>query len=360
MQPESRRPLKGRGAVTSPAGRYESRPIVLDPDAQDPDEPPRHPETTVTPETTRTILASNDSPDIPFDHSINPYKGCEHGCVYCFARPTHSWLGLSPGLDFETKIFSKPQAPALLRTELARPGWRCEAIALGANTDPYQPAERKERITRALIEVMTEHRQPFSIVTKSHLVVRDLDLIAPMAAQRLANVYLSITTLDPALARTMEPRAPAPHRRLDAIRDLSAAGVPCGVLASPMIPGLNDSELERILEAAAGAGALSANYILIRLPHELKEIVSDWLHEQYPLRAKRVLSLIRQMRGGRLNDPDFGSRHRGAGPLAEMLSTRLHTARKRLGLAERLPALDTTRFRVPVPPGGQRSLFETP
>jgi DNA repair photolyase len=349
----------GRGAVNNPAGRFELRPVEFD--AEEPafaDEDPLEPlpplETVVTPESPRTILATNDSPDIPFSVSINPYKGCEHGCVYCFARPSHSFLGLSPGLDFETKIFSKPTAPALLRKELSRPGYACEVIALGANTDPYQPVERRLGITRALLEVMAEFRQPVSIVTKSNLVLRDLDILGPMAAEGLANAYLSITTLDPALARSMEPRAATPAKRLETLRGLSEAGVPCGVLASPMIPGLNDSELERILEAAARAGAKSGNFLLVRLPHEVKEIVSAWLEEKYPLKAKHVLSLIRQSRDGRLNDPNFGSRMRGTGPYAEMLSQRLHTARARFGLADRLPSMDFTKFRVP----GRRTLFD--
>src|SRR5262245_54501912 len=239
MQPESRRPLKERGAVTNPAGRYERRPVIPDPEATDPDDPPPHPATTVTPEATRTILASNDSPDIPFDHSINPYKGCEHGCVYCFARPTHAWLGLSPGLDFETKLFSKPDAARLLRAELRRPGYVCRTTALGANTDAYQPIERDLRLTRGVLEVLSEHRHPVLVITKSDLVLRDLDLLAPMARQKLAAVMVSVTTLDRRLARRMEPRASTPQKRLEAVRRLGEAGVPVGVLVAPIIPGLN-------------------------------------------------------------------------------------------------------------------------
>jgi DNA repair photolyase len=350
---------KGRGAVGNPEGRFEKRkvqPTDYGWDQDEADAPPRLP-TTITPEKTRTILSRNDSPDIPFDRSINPYKGCEHGCVYCFARPTHSYLGLSPGLDFETKIFSKPEAAELLRAELRRPGYRCDVIALGANTDPYQPAERDLGITRSILEVLWEHRHPVGIVSKSSLVIRDLDLLKKMAETNLVAVFLSITTLDRALARTMEPRAAAPHRRLETIRALSEAGVPTGVLASPMIPGLNDSELERILEAAAEAGARTAGYILLRLPHEVKEIFSEWLATHYPLRAEHVLSLVRQTRDGRLYDSEFGSRMKGSGPYAELLQRRFETACRRLGLRKRDLKLDVTQFRLPPRPGDQPGLF---
>ncbi|MGH9749020.1 MAG: PA0069 family radical SAM protein, partial [Candidatus Polarisedimenticolia bacterium] len=320
-------PRRGRGAVDNPAGRFEKRRVAPPEEIWwDEDEgPPAAVPTTVTPETTRTILARNDSPDIGFDRSINPYKGCEHGCVYCFARPTHSYLGLSPGLDFETKIFSKPEAAALLRGELSRPGYRCAVIALGANTDPYQPAERRLRITRSILEVLLEFRHPVGIVTKSSLVLRDLDLLVAFAALRLASVYVSITTLDADLARRMEPRAASPARRLRTIQALARAGVPAGVLASPMIPGLNDPELERILEEAAAAGARSAGYILLRLPHEVKEIFTGWLEARYPLRAAKVLALIRETRGGNLYDPAFGERMRGSGPYADLLARRFAT-----------------------------------
>ena len=352
---------KGRGAVGNIEGRFETR--RLRPEdygwgaGGDEDAPPRL-DTTVTPEKTRTILSRNDSPDIPFDRSINPYKGCEHGCVYCFARPTHSYLGMSPGLDFETKIFSKPEAARLLREELRRPGYRCDVIALGANTDPYQPVERDLNITRAVLEVLWEHRHPVGIVTKSSLVLRDLDLLEPMARQNLAAVFLSITTLDRGLARTMEPRAAAPHRRLETIKALSDAGVPAGVLASPMIPGLNDKELESILEAAAAAGARTAGYILLRLPHEVKEIFSEWLTTHYPLKAAHVLSLVRQTHGGRLYDSEFGTRMKGDGPYADLLRRRFETASRRLGLLKRDLDLDVTQFRVPPRAGDQPGLFD--
>ena len=353
---------KGRGAVANREGRFEKRriePADYGWDKGGEEEAPPRLTTTVTPEKTRTILTRNDSPDIPFDRSINPYKGCEHGCVYCFARPTHSYLGLSPGLDFETKIFSKPRAAELLRQELRRPGYRCEVIALGANTDPYQPAERDLRITRGILEVLREHRHPVAIVTKSSLVLRDLDLLGPMAEKNLSAVFLSITTLDPRLARTMEPRAAAPARRIETIRALSDAGVPVGVLASPMIPGLNDQELERILEAAASAGARTAGTILLRLPHEVKEIFAEWLAEHYPLKAEHVLSLVRQTHGGKLYDSEFGTRMKGSGPYAELLRRRFDTACRRLGLAQRGGSpLDVSQFRVPARPGDQPGLFD--
>jgi DNA repair photolyase len=352
-------PRKGRGAVRNVPGRFQRRRIVpVDDGWGSLDEPATPLETVVTPESPRTILSRNDSPDIPFDRSINPYKGCEHGCVYCFARPSHSFLDLSPGLDFESRIFSKPTAPELLRHELSRRGYRCRAVALGANTDPYQPVEEELGITRGILEVLREFRHPVIVVTKSHRVLRDLDLLGAMARDGLAGVYLSITTLDRKLARRMEPRAPTPERRLQAIRALAEAGVPVGVLASPMIPGLNDSELDRILEAAAAAGARSANYILVRLPHEVKELFEDWLNTHYAGRADKILNRIREARGGELNDPRFGSRMKGAGKHAELLRRRFDLAIRRLGLNERRWKPDCSKFRVPAAPGSQRGLFD--
>jgi len=352
---------KGRGAVGNPEGRFETRWLAPGDygwaTGDEEDAPPRLP-TTVTPEKTRTILSRNDSPDISFDRSINPYKGCEHGCVYCFARPTHSYLGLSPGLDFETKIFSKPDAARLLCEELRRPGYRCEVIALGANTDPYQPVERDLKITRSILEVLQEHRHPVGIVTKGSLVLRDLDLLAPMAARRLATVMISITTLDRGLARHMEPRAASPERRLRTLRALNEAGVPTGVLSSPMIPGLNDAELERILEAAASAGARSAGYVILRLPHELQSIFGEWLEAHYPLRAAHVLNLVRETRGGKLYDSQFGERMKGTGPYADLLRRRFETACRRLGLSRTRLDLDTAQFRVPPRAGDQPGLFD--
>jgi DNA repair photolyase len=339
---------RGRGAASNPANRFHARHVEpFDDGWGGADEPLPVLRTVVTPDPTRTILASNDSPDIPFDRSINPYRGCEHGCIYCFARPSHAYLDLSPGLDFETRILAKPRAAELLRRELGRPGYRCEPIALGTNTDPYQPAERALGITRSILQVLAEHAHPFSIVTKSSLVLRDLDVIAPMAAAGRALVFVSVTTLDRALARRMEPRAAAPGRRLEAVHELAAAGVPTGVLASPMIPGINDAELEAILEQAARAGARQAGYLLVRLPHELEELFTDWLERHYPARKDKVLHRIREMRGGRLNDPRFGRRMRGEGPHAVLLRRRFEIACRRLGLERERPRLDVTGFRVP-------------
>lgn len=356
------RRVRGRGAVTSPAPRFEPRRVAPLDDGweEDPDfSLPATVPTTVTPEVTRGILAKNDSPDVPFDRSVNPYKGCEHGCVYCFARPTHAYLGLSPGLDFETKIVSKPQAAARLEEALRKPTYRCDVIALGANTDPYQPIERELKITRSLLEVFDAFRHPVCIVTKSNLVLRDLDVLARLAGRRQASVLVSITTLDRDLARRMEPRAPTPQRRLEAVAALNDAGVPVGVLAAPMIPGLNDAELEKILEAASAAGARGADYVLLRLPLEVKEIFSGWLEAHYPLRAQHVLSLVRETHGGKIYDPTFGARMRGSGPYAELLRQRFEKACRRLGLQRRLPPLDTASFRPPRLPGEpQLSLFD--
>jgi len=346
----NRRP---RGAVSNPTGRYERHQRVPDDEA-----PPRSVQTTLTAEPSRTALARNDSPDVPFDRSLNPYRGCEHGCVYCFARPTHAWLGMSPGLDFETRLLYRPEAPHRLRAELAKPGYRCQPVALGSNTDPYQPVERKTRLTRALIEVLLEHHHPLTVVTKSDLVLEDLDLLQPLAQRGLAAVMLSLTTLDPELARRMEPRAPTPERRLRAIRTLATAGVPVGALTSPMVPGLNDDELERLLEAAAGAGAGWAGWVLLRLPGEVAPLFEEWLRTEYPDRAERVLNRVRETRGGALYRSRFGERMRGSGPIAELLRQRFAVACRRLGLARHPPALDTTAFRVPPGPGSQGRLFD--
>jgi DNA repair photolyase len=347
---------RGRGAVSNPTGRFEPHQhAAFDDGWGSLGEPPPPLATVVTEERSRTIISRNDSPDVPFDRSINPYKGCEHGCVYCFARPTHAYLGLSPGQDFETRIVAKPDGPDVLAAELGRRSYRPAVIALGANTDPYQPVERRLGLTRRLLEVLAEHRHPVSIVTKSALVLRDLDLLRELAAAGLASVLLSITSLDPELARRMEPRAAAPHRRLEVVRTLAEAGVPVGVLASPMIPGLNDHELERILEAAATAGARSARYLILRLPHELKQLFHEWLLAHYPDRAARVLALVRDTRGGQLYDATYGVRMRGTGPVADLLAARFKVAARRHGLDGSLPELDTSQFRPP--PRGQLSLF---
>jgi DNA repair photolyase len=354
---------RGRGALSNREGRYERTRVDWDaPDLEpDPDHddaaPPPLP-TTVTPETTRSIIATNDSPDVGFDQSINPYRGCEHGCVYCFARPTHAWLGLSPGLDFETRLFSKPDAAPLLRQALSRRGYVCRTIALGANTDAYQPVERDLRLTRGILEVLAEYRHPVIVITKSDLVLRDLDLLSPMAAKKLAAVMVSITTLDRRLARRMEPRAAIPGKRLEAVRRLTEAGVPTGVLTAPIIPGLNDSELEAILEASAEAGAVSAGYVLLRLPLEIKDLFREWLETHYALKADRVLALLKEMRGGRLYDPRFGKRMSGEGPHAALLQKRFTVALRRLGLRHRALPLDETLFRVPQQPGDQGRLFD--
>jgi DNA repair photolyase len=354
-------PRKGRGASFNPKVRFES--TQLDPFddgwgslAEVRAEAPA-PATEVRADASRSVIVRNASPDIPFEQSINPYRGCEHGCIYCYARPSHAYLGLSPGLDFETKIYAKLDAGPLLERELARPGYRCQPIALGSNTDPYQPQERKLGITRAILEVLARCQHPVTIVTKSAAVSRDLDLLAPMAADGLAGVAVSITTLDSALARTLEPRAAAPHRRLEALRAVSAAGVPTTVLVAPIIPGLNDHELEGVLEAAATAGATHAGYVLLRLPHELRELFTAWLKTHAPLRAQHVLTLIRQCRGGRLNDPKFGSRMRGEGAYAELIGRRFALAKRRYGLERARPPLRTDLFQPPVAEHGQLRLF---
>jgi DNA repair photolyase len=349
---------RGRGAVSNPTGRYERyQHVPLDDGWEEYGDDLPVIQTTVQPEQTRTIIARNDSPDVPFDRSINPYKGCEHGCIYCFARVTHAYLGLSPGIDFESRIFSKPDAAKLLEKELARPGYRCEVLVLGANTDPYQPVEKGLRVTRSILEVLAEHEHPVSIVTKSNLVLRDIDVLVPMADKRLVHVMLSLTTLDRELARNMEPRAPTPERRIQTLSALVESGIPVGVLASPMIPGLNDSEMESILKASAMAGADSAGYILIRLPLELKELFTEWLDTHYPTKASRVLQLIRDAHEGKLYEPQFGRRMRGSGRYADLLEKRFQVACRRLGLGARDIPLDTGRFRVPPKKGHQMGLF---
>ncbi len=349
--------VKGRGAVTNRTGRFEAhaRHAVDDGWARDDDEP--EPLATVLIEDkSRTIITRNSSPDVPFDRSINPYRGCEHGCVYCFARPTHAYLGLSPGLDFETRLFFKPDAARLLEAELRRPGYRCGVIAMGTNTDVYQPIERDKRITRRILEVLAAFDHPVAIVTKSALVLRDLDILAPMAAKGLARVCVSVTTLDRDLARRLEPRAATPPRRIETLRALAAAGVPTGVMASPMIPGLNDAELETILAEARGAGAETAAYILLRLPLEIADLFAEWLDAHVPDKAGRVMALIRETRGGKTYQSGFGRRMSGTGPYAELLARRFEVAVGRLGFGQGL-ALDTGRFTPPPAAGDQLDLF---
>ena len=360
--PGSVMPRKGRGAASNETGRFESERRVAFDDgwddfAEDEAEAPRL-ATRLAVDATRTIIARNDSPDIGFDRSINPYRGCEHGCIYCYARPSHAYLGLSPGLDFETRIFYKPQAAALLKAELSRKGYSCRPIALGSNTDPYQPAEKRLGITRAILEVLRDFRHPVTIVTKGALIQRDLDILAEMARDNLAIVTVSVTTLDRDLARRMEPRAATPERRIETIAALAAAGVPTGVLAAPMIPALNDREMEEILARAHTAGARVAGYTLLRLPLELKALFKEWLEEHAPQRAAHVLSLVAQCHGGKLYDSAWSTRMRGGGPYAEMLAARFDRACRRLGFAARAShALDTGRFRPPPQRGDQLALF---
>lgn len=319
----------------------------------DGDAPPLR--TTVTVEHPRTILSRNQSPDIPFDRSVNPYRGCEHGCIYCFARPTHAWHDLSPGLDFETKLFAKPDAPALLRAALGKRGYDCQPIAFGNNTDPYQPIEATWRITRGCLEVLTECNHPITITTKSDRVTRDIDLLAPMAAKGLAAVMLSITSLDRKVAMTVEPRAPHPERRLAAVAKLRAAGIPTFVSLSPVIPAITDHEIEQIMERAAEAGALGCFFLPVRLPHEVAPLFRAWLDEHFPDRASKVMATIQSLRGGRDNDPNFHTRMRGQGPWAELLRTRFRIAAKRFGLDQPFPPLRRDLFRPPA--GDQGELF---
>ena len=351
-----------RGALSQIQGRFETEARAPFDDGWSRNDEPLAPlATTVTVERARSIISKNDSPDIPFDQSINPYRGCEAGCAYCYARPSHSYLELSPGLDFETKIFAKTNAPELLKEELAKPSYKVSPIAFGTNTDCYQPAERKYRITRQIMEILSECNHPLTIVTKFALVERDLDLLAPMAKKNLVKVFMSIGTLDHVLARRLEPRAASPKRRLDVLKALSQAGVPCGVMVAALIPALNDKTLEHVLEEASTAGAQEAAYVILRLPNELKDIFKEWLATHYPERADHVISIVRQMRGGKDNDPRFGERMRGTGNFAELISGRFAIACKRFGLnghggGRRLPELDCTRF-VPPSPAGQMKLF---
>jgi len=352
---DSRR-LHGRGAVSNASGRFEKQARVLVDDGWS-DEPEPSLKTEILRDTSRTIITRNTSPDISFSQSINPYKGCEHGCIYCFARPTHAYLGFSPGADFESKIFAKPNAAELLRKELSAPGYVPKVIAIGTNTDPYQPIERKLKIMRSILEVLWEFKHPVGIVTKSALILRDLDILVPMAQAGLAKAALSVTTLDRRIAREMEPRASTPPKRIEAIKRLNAAGVPAGVMFAPIIPALNDGELETVLETAKEAGARSAGYVLLRLPLEIKDLFREWLEANEPGRAKHVMSLIRSMRGGKDYDSQWNTRMRGTGPYADMISRRFHLAVKRLGLNRDSRPLDLTHFKRPIQPGDQLALL---
>src|SRR5438105_7740457 len=350
---------KGRGAASNDSGRFEAERRVAFDDGWGPaDDIPERVATTLSVDATKTIIARNDSPDIGFDRSINPYRGCEHGCIYCYARPSHAFLGLSPGLDFETRIFYKPQAAALLRDELRKKGYTCKPLALGSNTDPYQPAERRLGITRAILEVLRDFHHPVTIVTKGALIQRDIDILSEMARENLAVVTVSVTTLDRALARHMEPRAATPERRIETIAALAAAGVPAGVLAAPMIPALNDSEMEAILGKAREAGAQVAGYTLLRLPLELKALFREWLETHEPQKAAHVLSLVAQCHGGKIYDSAWSKRMVGGGPYAEMLAARFDRACRKLGYSPRSThMLDTSRFHPPAQQGDQLALF---
>jgi DNA repair photolyase len=359
-------PIKGRGAASYVSGRFEKTIAYGEDDGwgsvyanaidDSTEAVPPHPDTQVTQERARSIISRNDSPDIGFSQSVNPYRGCEHGCVYCFARPSHAYLDLSPGLDFETKLYAKTNAAERLRHELAKPGYVPSAIALGINTDAYQPIERRYQVTRSLLEVFAECRHPVRFITKSALITRDLDLLTQLAREQLVTVYFSVTTLDNKLASKMEPRATAPHGKLRAMRALADAGVPVGVMVAPVVPMITDSEMEHILEAAHAHGARAAGYVLLRLPHELKQVWREWLQLHYPDRAAHVMSLIQQMRGGKDYDSAFGTRMRGEGPFAQLIGQRFKKAQARLGFG-RLPALDCSKFVAPRRPSPQGDLF---
>ncbi|MCK1757105.1 PA0069 family radical SAM protein [Bradyrhizobium sp. 137] len=348
---------RGRGVQSNASGRYEAEArVAFDDGWQSLEELPPF-KTTVGIDTSRKVITRNDSPDIGFDRSINPYRGCEHGCVYCFARPTHAYLGLSPGLDFESKLFAKPEAAALLEKELAASGYEPRMIAIGTNTDPYQPIERERKIMRGILEVLERAGHPVGIVTKSVLVVRDIDILARMAKRNLAKVAISVTSLDPRLARTMEPRAATPPKRLEALKQLSEAGIPTTVMVAPVIPALNDSEIERILDAAAHAGVKEASYVLLRLPLEVRDLFREWLMANYPDRYRHVFTLIRDMRGGRDYDAKWGERMKGTGPMAWTIGRRFEIACDRLGLNKRRSKLTTDHFARPKRNGDQLSLF---
>jgi len=349
---------KGRGAVSNDTGRFErlKRSKVHDGWLREEDKPSL--KTHVTEETAKHIITRNTSPDIPFDRSVNAYRGCEHGCVYCYARPSHAFLGLSPGLDFESRLFAKPNAAVLLEEEISKKNYEAKPIAMGTNTDPYQPLEKERRITRDILKVLSRYEHPVTILTKSRLIVRDLDLIAPMAEKGLVKVGLSVTSLDRKLARLMEPRASSPQRRLDAIKLLSDAGVPTSVMFAPLIPALNDHELEAVLSAAAHAGAKEAGYILLRLPLEVAGLFEDWLEAHYPDRRKRVLNRLAALRGGKLNDPRFKHRMKGNGLEADLMRQRFGNLCRRLHLGHEKMVLDTSQFKKPVLKGGQYDLLD--
>ena len=348
---------RGRGAVTNPTGRFEPQTRETVADGWDIPEELQALRTEVQAERPRKIITRNESPDISFDRSINPYRGCEHGCIYCFARPTHAYMGLSPGLDFETKLFVKEGAAELLERELAASGYVPGTIAMGTNTDPYQPIEKQYRVTRSILEVLDRHNHPVGIVTKSALILRDLDILGPMAARGLAKVAVSVTTLDRDLARMMEPRAATPERRLQAIEGLARAGVPTGVMVAPIVPAINDAEIETILTRAHALGAREAGYVMLRLPLELKDLFADWLVANFPTKTRHVLSLVREMRDGKLNDATWGKRMTASGPYAWMIGRRFEVAAEKLGFLKKRVKLRTDLFTPPARATAQLSLF---
>ena len=363
--PQDRDRARGRGTALNPEGRFERHARVAEddgwggPEAGDdgPDDDLPAVRTEVSVERPRRVIVRNDSPDIGFDRSLNPYRGCEHGCIYCFARPGHGYLGMSAGLDFERRLIARPDAPAVLAAELSRKGYAPAPLALGTNTDPYQPIDRDRAIARGVLEVLRDFRHPVTVATKGSLVERDADILSDMAALGLASVGVSVTTLDPDLARRLEPRVPSPRRRLATIERLSRAGVPVRVMVSPIIPGLTDAEVERILQAARDAGAVAASWVMLRLPHEVAPLFDDWLVQHAPGRRDKVLARLREMHGGKLYSADWGHRMTGAGPHATLIAKRFDMAAGRLGLVRRMPPLRCDLFRVPPRPGDQLSLF---
>lgn len=349
----SRLPVHGRGASLNPTNRFERIAVEIECD----DSPSQRIATQVFQDDSQSIISQNDSPDVPFRYSINPYRGCEHGCIYCYARPTHAYLGHSPGLDFETRLYAKVNAAELLEQELSRRGYEPKTIALGAVTDPYQPIEREHGITRKLLEVLERTGHPVGIVTKSAGIVRDIDILARMASRRLVKVAISVTTLDARLARAMEPRAATPSKRIETIERLASVGIPVTVMVAPIVPALNDMEIERILERTHTAGAREAGYVVLRLPLELKDLFREWLAAEYPDRAKHVINVLRSMHGGKDYVAAFGLRQKGTGPYADQIAARFRLAIRRLGMNERSLRLRTDQFRPPVQPGGQLALF---
>jgi DNA repair photolyase len=352
----SRDPLHGRGARTNASGRYERFAREAFDDGWSAEEL-RPLETIVTPELAKTIISTNQSPDISFDQSINPYRGCEHGCIYCYARPNHAYVGLSPGIDFETKLFVKANAAEVLEQEFSKPSYRPRTIMMGGVTDIYQPIERGYGVTRSLLEVMEKWRHPVALITKSQLVIRDIDILSRLAERGLVKAAISVTTMDRRISRVMEPRAAAPHRRIETIRMLADAGVPVTVMVAPIVPAINDREIEAILEECAKAGASSAGYVVLRLPLEIKDLFREWLAQHFPDRQTRVMALVRQMRGGRDYDPEWGKRQKGEGPYAQLIADRFGKAIRRLGLDKPRLELDHTQFRRPLEAGGQADLF---